>query len=293
MKTITVFTPTYNRGFCLGEVYESLCRQTSNDFEWLIIDDGSTDNTKSLVESWNKENKIEIKYDYKENGGMHTGHNTAYSLINTELNVCIDSDDYMSESAIEDIIVFWNANKNDKYAGILGLDSFKDGKIVSSKTFPENVKSGKYSLLKSRYNIVGDIKFVYATDVIKKYPEYPVFDGERFVPLGYKYSTIDLDYDMLFLNKVLCVVDYLPDGSTLNIFKQYYRHPKGFAFSRRHSLRGFYTLKEKFVIAVHLVAESILAKQNAFKKNPEKLITICAVPLGIVLYGYILYVNKK
>lgn len=293
MKKITVFTPTYNRAYCLNLVYESLCRQTSKDFLWLIIDDGSTDNTKDLVETWNKENKIEIQYHQKENGGMHTGHNVAYSLIHTELNVCIDSDDYMSDTAIEDIIVFWDANKSDKFAGILGLDSFKDGKIVSSAKFPEKVKSGKYSLLKSKYNIVGDIKFVYATNVIKKYPEYPVFEGERFVPLGYKYSDIDLEYDMLFLNKVLCIVDYMPDGSTLNIFKQYYRHPKGFAYSRRHSLKGLYTLKEKFVIAVHLVAESILAKQNAFKNNPEKLITICAIPLGIALYGYILYLNKK
>lgn len=293
MKKITVFTPTYNRGYCLYQVYESLCRQTSQDFLWLVIDDGSTDNTKVLVESWIKENKILIQYHYKENGGMHTGHNAAYALIATELNVCIDSDDYMPDDAVKDIIIFWNENKSEKYAGILGLDSFKDGKIVSSAKFPENIKSGKYSLLKSKYKIAGDIKFVYVTDVIKKYSEYPVFEGEQFVPLGYKYSTIDLDYEMLFLNKVICIVDYMPDGSTLNIFKQYYRHPKGFAYSRRHSLKGLYTLKEKFVIAVHLVAESFLAKQNAFKNNSEKFITICAIPLGIALYGFILYLNKK
>jgi glycosyltransferase involved in cell wall biosynthesis len=292
-KTITVFTPTYNRAYCLHQLYESLCRQTSNDFNWLVIDDGSTDNTKELVNKWKAEKKVVIEYYYKENGGMHTGHNVAYNLIETELNVCIDSDDYMPDEAVKEIINFWNENKSEKYAGILGLDCFKDGKIVSSKKFPKNIKSGKYSLLKSKYRIIGDIKFVYVTSIIKKYPEYPVFEGERFVPLGYKYSNIDKDYEMLFLNKILCIVDYMPDGSTMNIFNQYFKHPKGFAFSRKQSLKGLYNYKEKFIIAVHLVAESILAKQNPFKNNSEKMLTFLAIPLGIALYCYILFLNKK
>ena len=99
MATLTVFTPTYNRAYILQRCYESLVRQTSKDFIWLIIDDGSTDNTKSLVDQWIKEkNEFEIKYVYKENGGMHTGHNKAYELIDTELKVCIDSDDFMPDN---------------------------------------------------------------------------------------------------------------------------------------------------------------------------------------------------
>ena len=97
MKKLTVFTPTYNRAYCLGNCYESLVRQTCQDFIWLIIDDGSSDHTKELVEDWKKENKIEIKYVWQENTGMHGAHNTAYEIIETELNVCIDSDDYMPD----------------------------------------------------------------------------------------------------------------------------------------------------------------------------------------------------
>ncbi len=100
-KTLTVFTPTYNRAFCLGNLYNSLKKQTSNNFKWLIIDDGSNDNTKELVNTWMLENKIQIMYQYQENQGMHGAHNTAYSLIDTELNVCIDSDDYMPIDAVE------------------------------------------------------------------------------------------------------------------------------------------------------------------------------------------------
>ena len=96
---LTVFTPTYNRAHTLPRTYASLKNQDSFCFEWLIIDDGSTDNTRELVESWIAENKIPIRYHYQENQGMHGAHNTAYRLINTELNTCIDSDDYMPDDA--------------------------------------------------------------------------------------------------------------------------------------------------------------------------------------------------
>ena len=115
--TLTVFTPAYNRAHTIHLCYNSLLRQSCKDFKWLIIDDGSTDNTKKLVESWIKnDNGFEIKYVYKENGGMHTAHNLAYQLIDTELNVCIDSDDYVADEAVKKIIDFWKKNGSNKYA---------------------------------------------------------------------------------------------------------------------------------------------------------------------------------
>ena len=107
-KTLTIFTPAYNRAHTIGRTYESLCRQTSKDFCWLVVDDGSVDNTKELVINWIKENKIPIRYIYQQNQGMHGAHNTAYRNIDTELNTCIDSDDYMPDDAVEKIIAFWN-----------------------------------------------------------------------------------------------------------------------------------------------------------------------------------------
>ncbi|WP_028892760.1 glycosyltransferase family A protein [Tenacibaculum sp. 47A_GOM-205m] len=293
MKTITVFTPTYNRAYCLSQLYESLCRQTSDDFKWLIVDDGSTDSTAELIEKWIKEEKICINYHYKENGGMHTGHNMALKLITTELNMCIDSDDYVPNDSIEKIINFWKSNKRGNYAGILGLNRYKNGNLVSTKKFPDNIKSGKYSLLKRKFDLVGDVKFVYVTDVIKKQDDYPVFTNEKFVPLGYKYSKIDMEYDMLFFNETLCIVDYLPDGSTRNMFKQYYKNPKGFAFSRIESLKGLYSLNEKYIICIHLVAESLLSGQSPFYNNSNKLLTLLSFPFGVLLYFLILLRNIK
>lgn len=124
MKTLTVFTPTYNRAFCLDQLYNSLCRQTSDDFTWLVIDDGSTDNTEDLVKGWIADGKIEIRYHKKPNGGMHTGHNAAYRLIDTQLNTCIDSDDFMPDDAVAVIVETWKSRGSDKVAGIIGLDAY-------------------------------------------------------------------------------------------------------------------------------------------------------------------------
>lgn len=112
MAFLTIFTPAYNRAYTITRTYESLLKQQCKDFIWMIIDDGSTDNTKELVEKWkNKENGFEICYIYKENGGMHTAHNVAYENIDTELNVCIDSDDCLAENAVQKILEKWKKLK--------------------------------------------------------------------------------------------------------------------------------------------------------------------------------------
>ena len=117
MPLLTVFTPAYNRAHTLRRTYESLKEQDCNDFIWLIVDDGSTDNTAELIEEWKKENNyFEIKYIHKENGGMHTAHNVAYENIDTELNVCIDSDDRLAKGAISKILAKWEKVKDKGYA---------------------------------------------------------------------------------------------------------------------------------------------------------------------------------
>ena len=140
MAAITVFTPTYNRAYCLHRCYESLCRQSCKDFVWLIIDDGSTDQTKDIVEGWQRaENGFEIVYLYKENGGMHTGYNCAYARIDTELSINVDSDDYLTDTAIEELLAFWREHQREDIGGIYALDRFEDGRIVGLP-FPDDLK---------------------------------------------------------------------------------------------------------------------------------------------------------
>ncbi|MEL0650341.1 glycosyltransferase family 2 protein [Algibacter sp. TI.3.09] len=293
MIQITIFTPTFNRAYCLEACYHSLVRQTNQNFTWLIIDDGSSDNTKDLVNLWIKENKINIQYTYQKNQGMHGAHNTAYRLIDTELNVCIDSDDFMPDNAIENILNLWNKYGNDRYAGMIGLDIDRKGDVIGT-SFPDNLKECKYYQLKSKYNVVGDKKFVYRTEIIKKYPEYPIFKGERFVPLGYKYMLIDQDYYMLCFNEVFCDVEYMVDGSSLNIFNQYKKHPKGFAHERKERMVYSYTFSERLRNAIHYVSCSIMTKNWRFLyESPKKILTFFAIPFGIVLYFYVMSTTKN
>lgn len=290
---LTVFTPAYNRAHTLGRCYESLCRQSNKNFKWLIIDDGSKDNTKDLVESWiNKDNKFEIKYYYKENGGMHTAHNKAYQLIDTELNVCIDSDDMLADDAVEKILYFWEKYGSEKYAGIIGLDSDLRGNIIG-KRFPKGLKT---TTLSGYYQAggAGDKKLVYRTEVINQYPEYPVFEGEKYVGLDYKYLLCDQDYELLVMDEVLCNVEYQADGSSANMFRQYLNNPKGFAFLRKVYMKYDKTLKRKFMNCIHYVSSSIISKNKQFlKETPEKGLTILAIPFGMVLTFYIKQQVKK
>ncbi|MEG0180324.1 MAG: glycosyltransferase family 2 protein [Romboutsia sp.] len=291
MAMLTVFTPTYNRAYTLHLCYESLLRQTCKDFVWLIIDDGSSDNTKEIVEHWIEcENGFKIQYIYKKNGGMHTGHNIAYELIETELNVCIDSDDFMPDNAVELITKFWKADGGNKYSGIIALDNYKNGEIIGTM-----LQEKKSTTLSGFYNDggKGDKKLIYRTDIMKKYPQYPEYKSEKFVPLDYKYILADREYELLILNKPVCTVEYMEDGSSMNMFTQYYRNPRGFAFMRKVHMKYDKKLKSRFKNSVHYISSSILIKNKHFiRESPNKLLTILACPLGIILYLIVKFKNR-
>ncbi|WP_140487672.1 glycosyltransferase family A protein [Flavobacterium sp. GSA192] len=286
MKTLTVFTPAYNRAHLLPRLYESLCRQTSDDFQWLLVDDGSSDNTKELVAQWISENRIIIRYIYQENQGMHGAHNTAYKNIDTELNTCIDSDDYMPDNAVELILKKWNTVDKEKYAGIIGLDAIASGAIIGTEF------QTAYTTLEDFYlqGGKGDKKLVYRTDVIKRYPEYPIFEGEKYVGLGTKYLFIDKEYQLATINEVLVIVEYQEDGSSNTMFAQYLKYPKGFIYNRITSMKYSKSMKRKFIEAIHYVSSCIILKKTNFlNETPEKLLTLVAIPFGVMLYLLIQY----
>ncbi len=285
---LTVFTPAYNRAHTLTRTYNSLCNQSCKDFIWLVVDDGSTDNTAELVREWQKKsNGFEIKYIYKENGGMHTAHNTAYENIDTELNVCIDSDDYMPDDAVEKILNCWKKYGRDEYAGIIALDVDSEKKQVIGTELP----SGRKSISTSDFyggGGSGDKKYIYRTSVINSVPPYPVFEGEKYFSLGYKYTLIAQKYEMIILNEPVCVVEYRTDGSSLNMLRQYKRNPKGFAYLRKFDMKYNKSLKRNIIENIHYVSSSIFAKNKKFiSESPMKLLTFASVPFGIMLNIYI------
>lgn len=293
MAAITVFTPAYNRGHTLTRTYESLLKQSNKDFVWLVIDDGSTDQTAELVKQWQLvENGFEIQYIYKENGGMHTAHNLAYESIETELNVCIDSDDCVAEQAIEKILNKWEKVRDKGYAGIVGLDADFEGNIIGNR-FDDKLKE---TTLMGYYASggYGDKKLVYRTDIIKQYPSYPVFEGERYVALAYKYRLIDQDYKLAVLNEVLCNVEYQVDGSSGTMWKQYLLYPKGFAFWRKVCMQYPMNKKRLIIDCIHYCSSSQIAKDKHYvKESPRKLLTVLCVPLGYALTKYIIIKVSK
>ena len=295
-EMLTVFTPTFNRAECLKKGYEALCRQTCKEFVWLVVDDGSTDQTRLLVEQWSRQEKgFEVRYIYKENGGLHTGYNVAIANIDTELSVCIDSDDYMPDDAVEKILTFWKKEGSDKYAGIAALDAFEDGTIIGDP-FPKQKSINILDVSLGKYHYKnGDRKLVIRTALYKEVAPMPSYENEKNFNPHLMHLQISEKYDFLIYNTVLCVVEYQEDGMSNGIFKQYLNSPKSFAHMRKYmlGLKGT-TFKFRMRHAIHYVSSSIIARNKRFlQESPRKWDVILAVPFGAVLTVYIKNKAKK
>lgn len=322
MKTLTVFTPTYNRKHTLSRTCQSLCSQTSDDFDWLIIDDGSTDGTREWIESlgekvknmgerfdWMgcvldgednnhftiKTDKLSIEYIYKPNGGLYTGYNTAYATIRTELCVCIDSDDYMPDDAIEKIVKLWkNRSKEKEYAGIEGLDfNVVDGKPIGG-FFPIHLREAYHAEICH----VGDTKQVMRTVLMKGVAPQIGYLGEKDFNPFYMLSQVLDRYPALILNENLCWVEYQigADSMSQGIWKQYKRSPRSYAKYRINQmmLKHGNSWKKRFRLCIHYVSSCILSGDSQWLKNsPLKALTLLAAPLSVVLWILVLIKSKR
>ncbi len=287
MKRITVFTPTYNRAHLLEHCYNSLRNQRDDRFQWLIIDDGSTDNTRDLVNRWIKDGEIDIKYIYKENGGLHTGYNTAIENLDTELSICIDSDDQLAENAIKRILQVWDENKSDDLAGLIGLDIKMDGTIIGS-----HLKTGEkiypLDLMASKDN-GADKKYVIRKDYYKTVAPMPVFENEKNFNPHYLVLKLSQKYRFYAIDEPLCVVNYQEDGMTANQYKQYLNSPKSFAEYRRAIMElkripFIYLLKT----GIHYCSSSQISGDRYYIKNcPKPFLALLCAPLGALLTKYI------
>ncbi len=295
MNVLTVFTPTYNRAHTLKRTYEWMRKQTSKDFVWLIVDDGSTDNTKDLVYQWidANDNGFDIQYVWQVNGGLHTGYNKAIEIASTELLVCVDSDDYMPENAIETILAFWEANRSPEYAGFIGLDYRIDGTPTGG--FLPNVKSLHLIDLTQKYHYSGDTKVVMRSDLLKAVAPQPTFNGEKnFNPI-YMMLKMSISHKFLLLNKNLCFVDYQDNGMTANIFRQYLNSPNSFA-ALRILLISFpeISLRYKLRQYIHLASSACLAQNFSWlKKSVNPIVAYVLLPIGYFLSLYIKYKSHR
>ncbi|MCR4806059.1 MAG: glycosyltransferase family 2 protein [Lachnospiraceae bacterium] len=224
---LTVFTPTYNRAELLTRAYESLKGQTSGDFAWLIVDDGSTDETGKLVKTWQDEGLIPIEYHYVENGGKMRAHNRGVERCKTDWFVCLDSDDILVKDAVEEILKTVEGideKKSDRrpLAGIIAHKGKSDTQLLSGVDFPDefikepHVRTTLYGLYLKGFK--GETTIVFRTEVLRKYP-FPEIEGEKYVPEDYIYDKIDSEYDYIVLPKILTVCEIVSEGYTDSVRK--------------------------------------------------------------------------
>ncbi|MBE6639343.1 MAG: glycosyltransferase family 2 protein [Ruminococcaceae bacterium] len=229
MKMVTVFTPTYNRAYCLDRLYESLCQQTEHSFTWLIVDDGSKDNTEETVNRYIAERKIDIRYYKKENGGKHTAHNLGVELCDTELFICVDSDDKLTPNAIEVIVSVYRAHQDENLLGMYFRKKTLDGRLLSTP-YPAGIDRVGISELYHRYRFQGDMVIVLKTECITPY-RFPVIKGERFMTEVVFYNMLNHIAPMLLRDEAIYEFEYLEDGYTQNAKKLVSKNPYGMAIA--------------------------------------------------------------
>ena len=214
---ITIFTPTFNRSKLLQKVYESLLLQINFDFEWIIVDDGSSDTTEEVVNYFIQSNLIPITYYKQQNKGKHFAVNKGVQLAKGELFLILDSDDALPKNALDTINYYYNKIVNDySVAGIAGRRNFGDESIVGSENFDELISNSLD--IRYKHNVTGDLVEIFRTNVLKEFP-FPEIENEKFCPEALLWNRIALKYNLLFFNKGIYTTQYLDDGLTAKIVK--------------------------------------------------------------------------
>lgn len=283
MKKLTIFTPTYNRAYILNQLYESLVNQTNKDFCWLIVDDGSSDNTKDLVQGWIKEKKVDIEYIQEENGGKMRAHNAGVMNCKTDLFLCVDSDDYLVSSAVEQILVKSTEldNRND-LCGIIAYKGKSSEEVIGNK-FPQNITESSLNNL-YRKGFEGDTTLIFKTKVLKQFL-FPEIEGEKFITEDFVYCQIDEEYKMVLMNSIITICSYLEDGYTKNAIKLILNNPKGMLDYYNLKIKLAKNLKEKIKFIMLYTAFGKLTKtKECLKRCNSRILYFFAYPFSMIYY---------
>lgn len=297
----TVFTPTYNRAYKLSVLFESLQKQTFNDFEWVIVDDGSTDNTKELVEEFKLISKFSIRYIKKDNEGKHIAINVGAENAQGKWFFIVDSDDYLTDTALRDTQKYCNQIENDeKFAGVVGLRGSASGDVWNTGSVKdiEQKNTGVNDNFDQEYidataieyrlklKISGDRAEVIKTETLKKY-KFPSFSGEKFMPERYLWYALSNDgYKFRWFNTVIYITEYLEDGLTRNGKELAIKNCMSRSFVDNESTGiKLIPLKERLIACINYYrygrcAELSLAE--LFKKSHSKFISLIAIPVALI-----------
>ena len=287
--TFTVFTPAFNRKSFLTPIYQSLLSQKNRDFEWLIVDDGSEDDTATTVQELINRKEIDIQYYYKENGGKHTAINLGVQKAKGDLFVIVDSDDVLVNNALELLHEQWVAIKDDQaIGGIVGLSSYKTGKIVGSE-FPDKIWDVYFPDIYHKHHLKGDKSVAFKTTVMKQFP-FPEKQGINFVFEAVVWHEMAKKHKVRCINSVTQIVEYQQAGLSDSSYKTWYI--KGLAFSYfqliTNNTHPFLKYPKVYVWDyIYLVLYDLLLEGKYFSQLnnfPEKLLYLLVYPRAYFSY---------
>lgn len=299
---ITVFTPTYNRGSLLNRLYQSLCAQKFKDFEWIIVDDGSSDNTVSIVEllqSRHRNKDFSIRYYRKENGGKHTAINVGVEKAQGDLFFIADSDDILPPNTLQTIAKVWDQTKDDSsIGGICGFDGNLNGGGLIGTGFPKGIHLSKLSLadnnnisyidgttrqIRFGLGIEGDMKEVFRTFVLREFP-FPEIKGERFCPEVLLWNRIASKYRLRHIDKIIYLVEYQQDGISAGITRSRMNSPIAATMTYAEMLGYDIPIKAKVRSAINYWRFKFCVNKNILEVPKVKWYWYLYLPIGFMMH---------
>lgn len=281
---ITIFTPTYNRVELLPRLYASLLEQNNASFEWVIVDDGSTDDTENLIENFKKENKIKIKYFKQQNHGKHYAINKGVQLASGDYFFIVDSDDMLPRDSIQNIFDIIEQTQNlENLGGVSGTCMTPDLVKVGNNSF-ESVFANSIDI-RNKYNIKGDLAEVFKTDVLREFP-FPEISGEKFCPEVLVWNRIARKYKLYYTDIPIYIAEYQPDGLTAKIVKIRMKAPIATMLTYSELAKAAIPLSQKVRATINFwrfAFNSNTTFASKFKKvNP--IFSMIGLPLGFAMY---------
>ncbi|MGQ2117395.1 glycosyltransferase family 2 protein [Ornithobacterium rhinotracheale] len=283
MTKISIITPTYNRKNLLPRLFESLQNQDSKDFEWIIVDDGSTDNTDELIKNFIP-NGFELSYYKKTNGGKHTALNFGVQKAKGDFIIMLDSDDELPNDAVSTVLE--KTKKLPKeLGGIAGRKSLPSGKIVGTQDDFDEIISNSLNI-RYKENVNGDLTEVFRTSIMREFP-FPEFKGEKFCPEALVWNRIAQKYHLLFFNKSIYTAEYQEGGLTNTIVKIRMNSPKASMIHYSELASYDIPFKEKIKATINFWRFSFNDKDWSFKNKLSRvnfLYSLIGMPIGYAMY---------
>lgn len=287
---LTVFTPTYNRSNTINRVYMSLCNQTSLDFEWLIVDDGSTDGTEELVISWQLESLFHIRYIKQPNGGKYRAYNKGLMAAQGEFFFCVDSDDLLPANAVELIMLFAETlRERSDLAGVVALKAYQNGQIIGNLFVSEGTHKSLYDL--ECCGEGGERSLVFKTSIAKMFP-FPEETDEKFVTESVIYDRFHGKFNFIISNDVLTICEYQPGGLSSDPRRLMLQNPAGYKLYYAQRIDMASTFVDRFLYALRYHAFRLLYDGVAYEYDGKyKFLVTILSPLGIL--GKLYYSRVK